>query len=79
MEGVIRKIIVGQDPKNGMAYYVGMRAGDSKVSAIVFDEQYLHRHKFERYLIYLQQSDKSQVLWKAVCGMPCLIEFDCNF
>ena len=28
MEGLIRKIVIGQDPKNGMAYYIGMRAGD---------------------------------------------------
>ena len=27
MEGLIRKIIIGTDPKDGMAYYVGMRAG----------------------------------------------------
>ena len=27
MEGLIRKIIIGRDPKDGMAYYVGMKAG----------------------------------------------------
>ena len=32
MEGLIRKIVVGRDPKDAMAYYVGMRAGTGKVS-----------------------------------------------
>ena len=79
MEGVIRKIVIGESPKDGMAYYIGMRAGESKVSAIVFDESHLVRYNFERYLVYIKHEDGSQVLWKAVCNMPCLIEFDCNF
>jgi len=56
MEGIIRKIIIGKDPKDAMAYYVGMRAGKGEVSAIVRDEKHLHRY-----------------------GMPCMLEFDCNF
>ena len=27
MEGLIRKIVIGKEPKDGMAYYIGMRAG----------------------------------------------------
>ena len=37
MEGLIRKIIIGKDPKDAMAYYVGMRAGGGEVSTIVLD------------------------------------------
>lgn len=44
MEGLIRKIIVGKDPKNGMAYYIGMRAGDGKVSAILEDDRTLVKY-----------------------------------
>ena len=44
MEGLIRKIVVGRDPKDAMAYYVGMRAGAGKVSTIVDDERHLHKH-----------------------------------
>ena len=40
MEGLIRKIVVGEDPKNGMAYYVNMRAGEGQVSAILMDEEH---------------------------------------
>ena len=78
MEGLIRKIVVGRDPKDAMAYYVGMRAGRGNVSAIVLDAEHLHRHGSKRYLVYLQQ-EGSQVLWKLVDDMPCIIEFDCNF
>tara|TARA_R100001224_G_scaffold31881_1_gene17620 strand:- start:13 stop:252 length:240 start_codon:yes stop_codon:yes gene_type:complete len=79
MEGLIRKIIIGTDPKDGMAYYVGMRAGRGEVSAIVLDERHLHKHSSRRYLVYLQEEDNSQVLWKAIDDMPCMIEFDLNF
>jgi hypothetical protein len=78
MEGLIRKIIIGQDPKNAMAYYVGMKAVNGEVSAIVLDDRHLHVHGKTRYLVYLH-NDEGQVLWKAVDDMPCLIEFDCNF
>jgi hypothetical protein len=78
MEGLIRKIIIGRDPKDAMAYYVGMRAGSGTVSAIVLDEEHLYRYSKKRYLVYLQQ-EGSQVLWKSIDDMPCIIEFDCNF
>jgi len=78
MEGLIRKIIIGRDPKDAMAYYVGMRAGGGTVSAIVLDEEHMYRYSKKRYLVYLQQ-EGSQVLWKSVDDMPCIIEFDCNF
>jgi len=76
--GLIRKIIIGRDPKDAMAYFVGMRAGGGEVSAIVMDEEHLNRYSRKRYLVYLQQ-DESQVLWKSVDEMPCIIEYDCNF
>ena len=34
---VIRKIVIGPNPKDAMAYYVGMRAGGAKVIAIKED------------------------------------------
>tara|TARA_R100000908_G_C3651393_1_gene82994 strand:+ start:332 stop:598 length:267 start_codon:yes stop_codon:yes gene_type:complete len=79
MEGIIRKIIIGKDPKDAMAYYIGMRAGDNKVSTIVLDDRHLHKYGKKRFLVYLQGSDDAQVLWKAVDEMPCIVEYDCNF
>ena len=78
-EGLIRKIVIGRDPKDAMAYYIGMRAGRGEVSAIILDDEHLFRYGSKRYLIYLQEEDESQVLWKAVDNMPCMIEFDLNF
>ena len=78
MEGIIRKIVVGRDPKDAMAYYIGMKAGSGRGSAIVQDDKHLHRYGKNRYLIYIE-SDNSQTLWKAVDDMPCITELDCNF
>ncbi len=79
MEGLIRKIIIGKDPKDAMAYYIGMRAGGGKVSTIVLDGEHLHKYNKKRYLVYMEDDDTSQVLWKSVNDMPCIIEYDCNF
>lgn len=78
MDGLIRKIVIGRDPKDAMAYYVGMRAGAGSVSAIVLDDEHLFRYNKKRYLVYLQ-TDDGQVLWKSVDEMPCIVEYDLNF
>ena len=78
MEGLIRKIVVGRDPKDGMAYYIGMRAGQGTVSAILEDERQLVKHGIKRYLVYIE-SDEGTLLWKSINEMPCMIEYDLNF
>lgn len=78
MDGLIRKIVIGRDPKDAMAYYIGMRAGSGTVGAIVLDDEHLHRYGKMRYLVFLDL-DSYQVLWKAIDDMPCIIEYDCNF
>ena len=77
--GVIRKIIIGEDPKNAMAYYLGMRAGGGQITAIMFDEPYLYKHGKERFLIYIDIEGEGTILWKWVLDMRCLVEFDCRF
>lgn len=78
MEGLIRKIVIGPNPKEGMAYYVGMRAGNGLVSAIVLDDELLFKKSIKRYLVYIERNG-STMLWKSVEDMPCIIEFDLNF
>ena len=75
---IIRKIVVGPNPKDAMAYFVGMRAGDGKVAFIEYDEAHLVRHGVRRYKIYIEKNDATY-LWKAVEEQPVLIEYDCNF
>lgn len=80
MNGLIRKIVIGKDPKDAMAYYVGMRVGrdGGEVSTIVLDERHEVKHGKTRYLVYISQDD-NQMLWKAVDEMPCIVEYDLSF
>lgn len=78
MDGLIRKIVIGKDPKNAMAYYVGMRVGEGKVSTIILDDKHLYKYSKTRYLVYIDL-EESQVLWKGVDEMPCIVEYDLNF
>ena len=76
---LIRKIIVGINPKDAMAYFVGQRAGDAKVDSIILDERALSQHGVKRYLVYLSHPNDGIMLWKTIDNMPCLIEHDCEF
>lgn len=75
---MIRKIVIGRDPKDAMAYYVGMRAGAGKVVAIIQDEKYIQKYGIVRYLIYVE-NDEGTMIWKSVDGMPCILEYDLKF
>jgi hypothetical protein len=76
---LIRKIIVGQNPKDAMAYFVGQKTGDSVVDSIIQDERALALYGIRRYLVYIYNSEKGTMLWKTIDDMPCLIEHDCDF
>lgn len=75
---MIRKIVIGRDPKDAMAYYVGMRAGTGKVAAIIEDEAHLHKYLKKRYLIYIE-NEEGTMLWKSIDDMPCILEYDLKF
>ena len=75
---MIRKIVIGRDPKDAMAYYVGMRAGAGKVAAIVQDEAWLYKYSVVRYNIYIE-NEEGTMLWKTVDNMPCIVEYDLKF
>ena len=76
---LIRKIVVGTNPKYAMACFVGQRAGESKVDSIILDERALSQYGVKRYLVYLSHPDDGLMLWKTIDNMPCLIEHDCEF
>tara|TARA_R100000426_G_scaffold12342_2_gene12332 strand:+ start:968 stop:1198 length:231 start_codon:yes stop_codon:yes gene_type:complete len=75
---MIRKIVIGRDPKDAMAYYVGMRAGAGKVVSIIQDESMLYKHGKNRYLIYIE-NEEGTMLWKSIDDMPCILEYDLKF
>lgn len=76
---IIRKIIVGQNPKDAMAYFIGQKTGESVVSAIILDDRAFQKHGIRRYLVYIESSADGTMLWKSIENMPLLIEYDCNF
>ena len=75
---MIRKIVIGRDPKDAMAYYVGMRAGAGKVSGILQDQAWLYKYSVVRYNIYIE-NEEGTMLWKTVDNMPCIVEYDLKF
>ena len=75
---IVRKIVIGTNPKDAMAYYVGMRAGEGKITAILLDDKYQHQFFRSRYLIYME-NHQGTMLWKSVEDMPCVVEYDCKF
>ena len=75
---MIRKIVIVRDPKDAMAYYVGMRAGAGKVVAITEDDAHLHRYGKKRYLVYIE-NEEGTMIWKAIDDMPCILEYDLKF
>ena len=75
---MIRKIVIGRDPKDAMAYYTGMRAGAGKVSAIIEDEAHLHKFSKKRYLVYIE-NEEGTMLWKSIDDMPCILEYYLKF
>lgn len=76
--GIIRKIVIGPDPKNAMAYYVGMKVSSGAVSLIQLDDWAMSVKGIRRYLVYVS-TDEGTELWKAIEEMPCIIEFDLDF
>ena len=76
--GIIRKIVIGPDPKNAMAYYVGMKVSNGLVSLIQLDDWAMSVKGLRRYLVYVS-TDEGTELWKAIEEMPCIVEFDLDF
>lgn len=78
MDSLIRKIVVGPDPKNGMAYVVGMKMASGVIDSIVLDEHTLLTQGVRRYIVYTETENGVEA-WKSIEGMPCMVEYDQNF
>tara|TARA_B110000285_G_scaffold235516_1_gene317743 strand:+ start:476 stop:715 length:240 start_codon:yes stop_codon:yes gene_type:complete len=76
---LIRKIIIGQNPKDAMAYYIGMTVGSAKIDTIIFDEEAMVRFQILRYRVYINDPEQGTMLWKDIVGMPVVVEYDCRF
>ena len=76
---LIRKIVIGQNPKDDMAYYVGMRVGENKIVVIEFKERGYYKTGERTYKIYIEHPKDGTMFWKEVANMPCIVEYDLNF
>ena len=76
---LIRKIIIGQNPKDAMAYYTGMRVGEGTVVVLEFNERAYHKTGIVSYCIYIEQPGEGTMMWKEIQGMPVIVEYDLNF
>ncbi len=75
--GVIRKIIIGLAPKDGMSFSVGQIMGGFTVTDIIKDKNYFYKFGKIRFLIYVRRGGAlEQVLWKEVSDMPVIVEYD---
>lgn len=69
---MIRKIIIGTNPKDAMAYFIGMPAGGGQVVAIE------EHDSGDRFDVYIENSEGT-LHWKTINKMPVIIEYDCKF
>lgn len=76
--GLIRKIVVGPDPKNGMSYYVGMNVVNGSIDSIILDEESLFKFSIRRYMIYVETEEGIEP-WKAIESAPCVVEYNLKF
>lgn len=80
--GVIRKIVLGTNPKDGLSFSIGQEiqkvGSGNKISLILEDENNYHRFGVVRYWIFFKTEKGEEVLWKSFSGVSVTIEYDIN-
>ncbi len=79
--GIIRKIILGQNPLNGLAFTVAKKPGVGNIimlniSNIVEDSDHYHSFGVVRYYVYYKLEGGEERLWKSFSNIPVTIEYD---
>ncbi len=73
---IIRKIVVGSSPKDGLAYKVGSPMGKYTIVSIELDERAQSLYNVVRYLVHVMDEGGNVFLWKQVTGSNTILEFD---
>lgn len=71
---MIRKIIFGNNPKDAMAYFLGMSVGGGKIVSIQRADD-VGNYAFDIYI----EDEQGTMLWKQIINLPTIIEYDCKF
>ena len=75
--GVIRRIIIGVNPKDGMSFSVHQAMGQLMICDIIKDKNYFYKFGKIRFLIYVVKGVSAEkLLWKEFIDMPVTIEYD---
>lgn len=75
--GVIRRIIIGMNPKDGMSFSTGQGMGQLVITDIIKDKNYFYKFGKIRFLIYVTKGAAvEKILWKEFIDMPTMIEYD---
>jgi hypothetical protein len=77
MEGIIRKIIIG-DIKEGMTYKLDqVFSGSLQIIDIVHDIEAMYRNGDRKYDIYVKKRGVDNArLWKSFVNVPTSVEYD---
>tara|TARA_Y100001938_G_C8010980_1_gene390006 strand:- start:569 stop:811 length:243 start_codon:yes stop_codon:yes gene_type:complete len=77
---LIRKISIGPNPKDCMAYSVGQPVidGSYKITDIVLNDRVMHKTSVHRYDIWVEKNNE-RFLWKSIENSTCIIENDLKF
>lgn len=74
--GVIRRIIIGMNPKDGMSFTAGQAMGPLTICDIIKDKNYFYKFGKIRFLIYVMKAKGGKILWKEFIDMPLTVEYD---
>ncbi len=77
-KGIIRKIILGADPMQGLAFTVGQEVGQGrefKITRIIEDEVVFYKFGAIEYLVYVESDKTEEEIWKVFKEIPISVEY----
>lgn len=76
IRGKIRKITMGPDPLNGLAFAVDQTKGvPGKIVEIKDDKNYLMQTGREKILVIVENYENVVYVWKEIFNVPFVLEF----
>lgn len=75
--GIIHKIIVGSNPKDGMAFAVGnfIESRQAKVVEINRDHNFFKQTGKEKFYVLLENKENIKFVWNEITDMPTFVQY----